>query len=201
MASPEPYAGRNDHLKRLPREYYRGYAYVHWIITTEDRKAGWVSPLLHCQFRELLTHTVFRYALACPIYCLMPDHMHVLWIGISEKSDQILAMKYFRRHVSAALTVRDIALHYQSYDHVLRENELQEDAFVAIVEYIARNPERKQLVGVDEYRNYPYTSCLMPGYPELTLWAPDFWERFWRTCSFLRTHGLFRAYDEQARPQ
>ncbi len=48
---------KRDHLKRLPPEYYRGDAVVHWTITIRGRKAGWLSPVLLYRFRELLTHT------------------------------------------------------------------------------------------------------------------------------------------------
>jgi hypothetical protein len=86
----------HDYLRRLPDEYYRGQAYVHWSMTMDDRKQGWLVPILYCRFREVLTHTFFRYGLCCPVYCCMPDHLHLLWIGILDSSDQRVAVKYFR---------------------------------------------------------------------------------------------------------
>jgi hypothetical protein len=79
---------------------------------------------------------------------------------------------------------------------VLREEERVESAFETLVEYIARNPERAGLVKTDCFREYPFTGSLLPGYPELTLWQSDFWDRFWRTYSYLRSHGLIRAFNE-----
>ncbi|WP_372726283.1 hypothetical protein [Novipirellula sp.] len=79
---------------------------------------------------------------------------------------------------------------------MLRDDERKETAFADLVNYIARNPERAGLVPADGFRDYSYTGCLVPGYPELTLWQDDFWPRFWRTYSFLRTKGLFRDKDE-----
>jgi putative transposase len=190
------YAGRNDQLPRLDREMYRGQSYAHWVLTIQDRRTGWLIPAFYYKFRELLTHTAFRYAITCPIYCLMPDHMHLLWIGIDDKSDQLNAMKFFRKHSGHALEKLGFEFQHQSYDHVLRDDERLESAFLEIVEYIARNPERKQIVPVDGYRDYKFTGCLVPGYPELTPWQLDYWPRFWRAYSFLRTHGLFRTYDE-----
>lgn len=69
-------------------------------------------------------------------------------------------------------------------------------AFVDLIEDIARNPERAALVPVDGFSDYKYTGCLVPGYPELTLWQKDFWPRFWRAYSFQRTNGLFRPKNE-----
>ncbi len=99
-------------------------------------------------FRALLPHSQFRYAIVCPILCLMPDHIHLLWMGILEASDQRLAT------------------------------------------YIARNSERAGIVGLDGYADYPYSGCLVPGYPELKPFEPDFWTRFDRSISYLWRNGL-----------
>jgi REP element-mobilizing transposase RayT len=166
-------------------------------MTIQDRMTGWLIPIFYYKFRELLTHSMYRYAIACPIYCLMPDHIHMLWIGIEQYSDQINAMKHLRQHLSNPLQKLGFCFQNQAHDHVLQESERQETAFLDLVEYIARNPERKNLVPLDRYRDYQYTGCLMPGYPDLKPWLSDYWTRFWRTLSFVRKHGLIREYDEE----
>ena len=188
---------KKRNLPRLEAAAYRGYACVHWIMTIEERQTGWLIPAFHYKFRELLTHTAFRYAISCPIYCLMPDHIHMLWIGLDDHTDQLKASKYFRKQVGKPLSRLGFAFQRQAYDHVLRDDERQEKALENTVEYIARNPERKGLVAADDFRNYKFTGCLIPGYPELELWQDDFWPRFWRTYSFQRTNGLFRVSDEK----
>jgi putative transposase len=197
MATPNSYAGRNDGLSRLDRGYYRGQAYVHWTITIQDRKTGWLVPTFYYKFRELLTHAMFRYSLTCPIYCLMPDHLHLLWIGFDDRADQLNAMKFFRRQLAIPLKSLGYELQHQAYDHVLQDDERREESVENIIEYIARNPERRQLVPVDGFRDYKFTGSLIPGYPELTLWEPDYWPRFWRTYSFLRKNGSFRPYADE----
>ena len=64
---------------------------------------------------------MFRYQLACPIYCLMPDHLHLLWTGVAETSDQLLAMKSFRKDMNGSLGRIGFQLQLQAYDHVLNE--------------------------------------------------------------------------------
>lgn len=91
------------YLRRLPPEYYRGRAVVHWSMTMENRKSGWLIPIFYYQFREILTHTAFRYGLACPIYCCMPDHIHLLWMGVVESCDQRLVARYFREQLNPIL--------------------------------------------------------------------------------------------------
>jgi putative transposase len=197
MDIKSPYEDRNDYLKRLSPEFYRGQSYVHWSMTIQDRKTGWLIPIFYYKFREILTHTMFRYGLCCPIYCCMPDHIHLLWVGILDHSDQRNAAKYFRKHLNPIFEKLGVSFQQQPYDHVLREEERERSAFENVVEYIARNPERAGFVKTDGFREYPYTGCLIPGYPELALWAGDFWDRFWRTYSYLREHGLIRTIAEE----
>jgi putative transposase len=189
--------GRSDHLPRLPPENYRGQAYVHWSMTIEDRKTGWLVPIFYYKFRELLTHTAFRFGLCCPIYCCMPDHLHMLSIGIVDACDQRLASRYLRKQLNAVLEKLSHRLQREAHDHVLREEERERSAFENVFEYIARNPESAGLVKENGYRQYPYTDCLMPGYPELKIWQSDYWGRFWRAYMFLREFGLSRDKEEE----
>ena len=188
---------KRSHLKRLPPECYRSDAVVHWSMTTLDRKVGWLTPVFYYRFRELLTHTCFRYELVCPIFCLMPDHMHMLWMGLQPKADQKLAIRHLRRSVNESLRRVDIQLQDQGYDHVLSLDEKTEAGFRQVFEYIARNPERAGLVPVDGFREYRFTGCIVPGYPELRPFAEDYWEQFDRIISFIRRRGFsFPQTDE-----
>ena len=54
----------------------------------------------------------------------------------------------------------------------------------------SHNPERAGLVKPDCCQEYPYTGCLVPGYPELQPWQPDYWERFGEASAYLPQHGL-----------
>ena len=82
---------KRDHLRRLEPENYRGDAVVHWTLTTRERRTGWLDVRFYYRFRELLTHSAFRYGFVCPIFCLMPDHIHMVWMGLFEQSDQLYA--------------------------------------------------------------------------------------------------------------
>jgi len=159
----------HDYLRRLSPEYYRGPAYVHWSMAMDNRTSGWLSPTFHYKLREILTHTMFRYGLCCPIYCCMPDHLHLLWVGILDGSDQRNAVKFFRAQLNPILEKLGSRFQQQPYDHVLREDQRQRSAFENVVEYIARNPERAGLTPLDKFREYEYTGCLVPGYPDSIL--------------------------------
>lgn len=145
----------------------------------QDRATGWLDSEMHHRFRELLLHTLSRYDLHCPVYCLMPDHAHMLWMGLGERSDQRLASRFLRRSWNACLKTRSCRLQSQAYDHVLRKNEVEVDGFEEVVMYIFKNPERAGLV--TDWQDWPYQGTLMPGYPDFsTNKLSGFWARFWK---------------------
>ncbi|KLU06849.1 hypothetical protein RISK_001163 [Rhodopirellula islandica] len=184
---------QRDHLRRLPREYYQADAIVHWTISTFERERGWLTGVFLYRFRELLTHSLFRYGLACPLFCLMPDHIHMVWMGLCKGSDQLNAMKHFRPRCDETLNRIGFTLQDQAYDHVFSEGERSEPEFRNVCEYIARNPERAGLVEADGYASYVFTGCLVPGYPELRPFESGYWNQFDKITSFLRKEGMMRT--------
>lgn len=165
-----------SHLPRLAPESYRGPVSVHWTLTLEDRTTGWLSPAFHAHFREILLHTCARYHLACPIYVLMPDHMHLLWLGLKPKSDQRLAVEFTRQHLRQAL----LPAHWQHqpHDRVLRDSETRPEAFLTVANYILENPVRRGLASRSQ--DYPFSGACVAGYPDLDVRREDYWELFWR---------------------
>ena len=158
-------------------------------VCAKDRKPVLATSTVHAGLREAW-QTTSQWRVGK--YMIMPDHIHLLWLGLAEGSDQRNGMKHFRQRLNPVLEKLGTALQKQPYDHVLCADERQPAAFEAVVEYIAQNPERAGLVGPDQFRTYPFTNCLMPGFPELTLWQPDFWDRFDRIASSLRKQGFQR---------
>ena len=97
-----PYPGR---LPRLPREHYQGDAFVHWTLSIQDRATGWLTEGFHARFRECMLHAAAREGLFCPAYCLMPDHLHVVWMGLRRDSDQRNGMAFVRTYLEPALSI------------------------------------------------------------------------------------------------
>jgi putative transposase len=169
-------------LPRLPREYYQADAVVHWTLTIFDRKQGWLTPELHHQFRELMFHVAAREGLICPIYCLMPDHLHLIWMGLRLDTDQFNGMAFLRTYLEPAL--KPAKFQPQAQDNVLREEERKRHAFAKVCFYIAANPVRAELVKKTEV--WPYTGCIVPGYPKLNPTTEEFWPNFWTIYGKLR---------------
>lgn len=155
---------------------------VHWTLRTFDRAGGWLTPHLQAQFRELMFHASARECLVCPVYCLMPDHLHLMWMGLRVESDQLNGMAFLRRHLESAL--KPLKFQPQAHDNVLREEERRRNAFAKACFYIAANPVRAGLIGETEV--WPYLGCIVPGYPALDPTREEFWPVFWRIYSKLR---------------
>ncbi len=150
------------HLPRLAPEFYRGHAFVHWTLTTEHHATGWLTPAFHHAWQLTLLHACARYALACPAYVLMPDHAHLLILGLhAETSDQRLAIEFLRKHLRPSLAPTD--WQRQAHDNVLRESDREHAAFQLTAHYIGENPVRAKLAA--RWQDYAYTGCCISGSP------------------------------------
>ena len=176
------------HLPRLEPEAYQGFAVVFWTIPLERRATGWLNPDFHRVFRELLLHAAAREGLACPAYVLMPDHLHVVWMGLRQRSDQLRAMRFLRKYLDRELAARGASgqfeLQKQSHDVVLREHERAQGAFAKACFYVFDNPSRAGLV--EHPDQWPHLGAVLPGYPFLKPLVEDFWPEFWKLYWRLR---------------
>jgi putative transposase len=155
-------------------------------MTIRDRATGWLTPLFHADFREVLLHTLVRYRLLCPVYCLMPNHVHMLLRGIAPDADQQKAAAFLRRHVGKAL--RPFAWQTQPYDHVLRKEALEREAFRSTAYYIAEHRVRAGLVA--SASEYPFSGGVLPGKPRVNIHHPRYWDVFWEMHErLLRANG------------
>jgi putative transposase len=175
------------HLPRLGPEFYRGRSVVFWTHPVEQRGTAWLDENFHRFFREIALHASVRENLLCPIYALMPDHLHLIWMGTSDGSDQKRASTFLRQHLGPLLLPH--RFQHQPYDHVLREAERRKKAFAATCAYIAENPVRAGLA--TEQTKWPYMGGVVPGYPTLDPRHLDFWDKFWRVYNAAAEHGHF----------
>jgi putative transposase len=167
---------RRFFLPRLPREYYRGDAVVHWTLPISHRRQGWLDERFHAAFRELMLHTAAREGLFCPTYCLMLDHLHLIWMGLRLDSDQLNGMAFLRTHLKPMLAPQQFQ--HQAHDHVLKEEERKRDAFARVCFYIIDNARVAELV--KRPKDWPFAGAVVPGYPELHPLEENFWPKFWK---------------------
>jgi REP element-mobilizing transposase RayT len=149
---------------------------VHWELNIASRRSGYLSDAFHARFREVMLHAAAREGLFCPTYCLMPEHLHLVWMGLKPDTDQLNGMSFLRRYLEPALA--PLRFQHQAFDHVLREDERRRNAFAAICCYILANPVKAGLVTMAE--EWRYFGALVPGYPELDPLVEHFWSLFWK---------------------
>jgi putative transposase len=129
----------------------------------------------HAAFRELMLHAAAREGLTCPTYCLMPDHLHLVWMGLRFDSDQLNGMAFLRTHLKPKLAPQKFQ--HQAHDHVLKAEERRHNAFARACHYILENPLRAELV--NRPNDWPFNGAVVPGYPMLHPLQNDFWPKFW----------------------
>ena len=146
------------------------------------RGKGWLDEFFHSRFRELMLHTSAREGLACPVYCLMPDHIHLIWMGLKRDSDQRNGMKFLREQIGKAL--RPYRFQHQPHDHVLREEERKRNSFARVCFYVLANPVRAKLI--DESGRWAYSGAVVPGYPTINPYEEESWPLFWKLYFAMR---------------
>jgi hypothetical protein len=182
IKSPRDPLNRAFYLPRLSREYYQADAVVFWTLTVFDKAKGWLTPAFHQRFQNLMLHAAAREGLVCPVYCLMPDHLHRVWMGLWLDSDQINGMAFLRTYLEPELS--PAKFQPQPQDEVLRAEQRKRNAFAKVCFYIAANPVRAKLIGGKEI--WPFNGCIIPGYPKLNPLDEDYWSKFWRIFAKLR---------------
>jgi putative transposase len=131
---------------------------------------------------SLSFHAAFREHLLCPVYCIMPDHIHLIWMGLRAESDQRNAMAFLRTYLEPHL-----APHYfqpQAHDHVLGTEERRHNSFAQHCSYILQNPVRARLVTTPD--KWSHHGAIVPGYPQLEPLEHSFWPTFWKLYHQLR---------------
>jgi REP element-mobilizing transposase RayT len=167
---------RAHYLPRLSPEFYQGDAVVHWTLTVFDRATGWLKGEFHLRFREIMLHAAVREGLFCPTYCLMPDHIHLICLGLRQGTDQRNGMSFVRTRLKPFLA--PFKFQPLAHDHVLRDEERRRNAFAKTCFYILANPVRAGLM--KETEGWPFCGAIIPGYPDLHPLDKSFWPKFWK---------------------
>ncbi len=177
------------YLPRLRREFYLADAVIFWTLTIHDHQTGWLNQQFHLKFREFMLHAAAREPLICPAYCLMPDHIHLVWMGLNVSTDQRSAMKFLRTFL--AITLKPFTFQHQAYDRVLTEEDRTRAKFtLACVEYVLLNPLRAELVTKPE--EWPFLGAIIPGYPDCQPLSHEYWPWFWRRYAEMKEDGVER---------
>jgi putative transposase len=133
-------------------DYIGTYSYFITILTKDHDAHFKEAEVVSCLI-NLLLETVKSERFDVLGYCFMPDHLHLLIMGMDDKSNlkrfiSLFKQKsgyWFKKNYSENLW------HISYYDHVLRK----EESIEGVARYILDNPVRKGLVS--DYKEYPFS--------------------------------------------
>ena len=155
---------------RLPDVHYHGRKCVAFTAVEAKRRPRFATPEIHDAVREALLSAGERHGCLVPIYTLMPDHLHVLFLGRDEHSRAKAAMDRFKWEFGIWLGQNrpDLDLQKDYYDHIVRRSQGWEGQ----ARYLALNPVRKGLAS--DVFGWPYTGSIGYDLQEVLL---DAWWR------------------------
>jgi putative transposase len=144
-----------EHRKpsRLNSLSYKGYYRYFITIRSYNFKPHFIRDEVVTKVIEILKNTATQEGFAIWAYCFMPDHLHLLIEGKKAEADMRRFTRLFKQKTGywfkGIYGKKLWALNY--YEHVLRDDE----ATLAVVRYIFRNPVRKGIV--EDYSSYSYS--------------------------------------------
>jgi putative transposase len=155
---------------RLPEAAYYGRKTVSFTACAENRRRGFDDPDLVAAFVPHLTDAARETGCVVPIYCFMPDHLHVVVLGLDDASRPKRAMELFKHDTGMWLAEHRPNLSWQKdfHDRIVRRSE----GFAAHVRYVALNPVRAGLA--PDIDSWPFTGSVGCQLSEVLLDA--FWE-------------------------
>jgi putative transposase len=147
---------------RLPDSAYCGRVSVSFTACVEHRRALFTDPKVVEHFVSILDEETRALGCEVPIYCFMPDHMHVIIKGRDWSSAPKAAMGCFKWVSGNWLKQHRPAFEWQKdfHDRILRVAEADTKVI-----YIACNPLRAGLVASP--LDYAFTGSLATDWKEL----------------------------------
>ena len=137
---------------RLPRNCYKGRVTVMFTLCVEGHKPALTDATLVDRLILLIAEVVTKRRCSVPIFTFMPDHLHLLMHGDSDKSDVYAAMCSFTR--KCGMRFPEVDFQTDFYDRVLRWFEgWEHEAW-----YIACNPVRKRFA--QNPFDWPFTGAI-----------------------------------------
>jgi putative transposase len=131
-------------------------ASVSFTLCIQDKKPTFTEAALVKTFIEVLTNVTDTLSCKIPVYCFMPDHLHLLIQGTSLTSDAWKAVVSFKQKTGFWLSSNKPEIKWQKdfYDHVIRTD----TKLGTHVRYILDNPVRKGLV--TNWQEHPFSGSI-----------------------------------------
>jgi putative transposase len=141
---------------RLPKEYYQGDTVVALTLCVQNRNQIFTTPDIVYAFIGMLEEIIPKHQCFIPVYCFMPDHLHLIVAGLAENTNLLSFIQSFKQKTGYWMSKNLVYVRWQKnyYDHVLRRSE----SLLGYVRYILDNPVRKGLVAA--WQEYPFIGSI-----------------------------------------
>ena len=141
---------------RLAREYYKGTSIVAFTMCIKDRVEIFKNPAVAEIFISFLTNLAEKYQCKIPVYCFMPDHVHMMITGIDSELDLLKVASSFKQKTGFWMAKYLSGAKWQKnfYDHVIKRDE----SLSTHIRYILDNPVRKGIVS--NWQEYPFKGAI-----------------------------------------
>lgn len=139
----------------MPREYCTGERTVAFTAVCEGRRRVFTVPHTVTPHVEYLARAATMFDCVIPIYCFMPDHLHVMFTGMNDRADRLGAMTRFKLLSGLRFHRKKHAgWEYSFHDHVV----MGSVDWCNHARYISQNPVRLGLV--ENPFDYPFLGSL-----------------------------------------
>lgn len=146
------------HLRpqRLPVDRYRGERTVVYHLCVQDRFHLFADMRIVEAAIGYLEEATHSHGCVVPVYCFMPNHVHLMIKGLADDSCSLSAVSAFKHRTGMWFQRQHLNGRWQRdfYDHVLRMG----DDWHHQARYIAMNPVRAGLI--EEWSEYPGTGAI-----------------------------------------
>ncbi len=103
-----------------------------------------------------LKEAATTYRCKVPVYCFMPDHLHLIITGMDDRVDLVKTIAGFKQKTGFWLSKNKSEVEWQKdfFDHVIK----RDGSLSTNVKYILDNPVRKGIVA--EWQEYPFKGSI-----------------------------------------
>ncbi|MBI5707015.1 MAG: transposase [Armatimonadetes bacterium] len=146
-------------------EAYVGKRSVSFTICVSKRRPLFSDPIVVGAFISLLEQVLADHHCSAPIYCFMPDHLHLIVMGRDAAASPKEAIDGFKQKAGTWLYLSSRAERLQKgyWDHILRDAEDWDRRLL----YICANPVRAGIV--DHWEDHPHMGSIGHNLQELVI--------------------------------
>ena len=150
-----------SNVRRLSEDRYEGRVAVAFTLCLATREPHFTSEAAVAPHRRMLEDETLRVGCVAYAYCFMPDHLHVVLLGVRDDARPKAAIVRFKQWSGFLFGRGPVRWQPRFWDHVLRAGE----DTAAQVLYVLNNPLRAGLTA--EPLAWPFSGAIGMSYAEV----------------------------------